>query len=46
MVIRTRKRLTIRGAMLSAEVGDLDGVEGSTTMTALNGVEGSTMIHL
>jgi hypothetical protein len=44
MVIRTGKRLTMRGAILSDEVGDLNGVEGSTTMIALDGVEGSTTL--
>jgi hypothetical protein len=41
MVIRTGKGLTMRGAILCDEVGDLNGVEGSTTMIALDGVEGS-----
>jgi hypothetical protein len=32
----------VRGAGLSAEVGELDEVEGSTTAAVLDGVEGST----
>jgi hypothetical protein len=37
--------LTVRGAGLRAEVGELDGVEGSTTVPVLvDGVEGSTTV--
>jgi hypothetical protein len=38
------KMLTFRGVGLSADVGDLEGVEGSTTVPVLDGVEGSTTI--
>jgi hypothetical protein len=34
--------LTIRGAGLSANVGELEGVGGSTTVSVLDGMEGST----
>jgi hypothetical protein len=34
----------MRGAGLSVEVGELDGVEGSTTVAVLHGVEGSTIV--
>jgi hypothetical protein len=33
--------LTTRGAGLSADVGELEGLDGSTTMPVLDGVEGS-----
>jgi hypothetical protein len=36
--------LTFRGVRLSADVGELEGVEGSTTMLVLDGVEGSTTV--
>jgi hypothetical protein len=36
--------LTARGAGLSAEVGELEGLDGSTTMPVLDGVEGSTTV--
>jgi hypothetical protein len=36
--------LTFRGVGLSADVGELEGVEGSTTMLVLDGVEGSTTV--
>jgi hypothetical protein len=36
--------LTFRGVRLSADVGELEGVEGSTTMPVLDGVEGSTTV--
>jgi hypothetical protein len=36
--------LTFRGVGLSAEVGELKGVEGRTTMPVLDGVEGSTTV--
>jgi hypothetical protein len=36
------KMLTFRGVGLSADVGELEGVEGSTTVAVLDGVEGST----
>jgi hypothetical protein len=36
--------LTFRGVGLSADVGELEGVEGSTTMPVLDGVEGSTIV--
>jgi hypothetical protein len=39
-----KEMLTVRGAGLSAKVGELDGVEGSTTMPVLDGVEGSTTV--
>jgi hypothetical protein len=39
-----RKRLTVRGAGLSDEVGELDGVEGNTTVKVLDGVEGNTIV--
>jgi hypothetical protein len=38
------KMLTFRGVGLSADVGELEGVEGSTTVPVLNGVEGSTTV--
>jgi hypothetical protein len=38
------KMLTFRGVRLSADVGELEGVEGSTTMPMLDGVEGSTTV--
>jgi hypothetical protein len=34
----------VRGAGLSAEVGELDVEEGSTTVAVLNGVEGNTKV--
>jgi hypothetical protein len=36
--------LTVREAGLSANVGELEGVEGSTTVPVLDGVEGSTTV--
>jgi hypothetical protein len=36
--------LTFRGVGLSADVGELEGVEGSTTVPGLDGVEGSTTV--
>jgi hypothetical protein len=36
--------LTFRGVGLSADVGEVKGVEGSTTMPVLDGVEGSTTV--
>jgi hypothetical protein len=36
--------LTFRGVGLSADVGELEGVEGSTTVLVLDGVEGSTTV--
>jgi hypothetical protein len=41
-----KEMLTVRGAGLSAEVGELDGVEGSTTVPVLDGVEGSTTVAM
>jgi hypothetical protein len=38
------KMLTFRGVGLSADVGELKGVEGSTTVSVLDGVEGSTTV--
>jgi hypothetical protein len=35
------KMLTFRGVGLSADVGELEGVEGSTIVPVLDGVEGS-----
>jgi hypothetical protein len=40
-----KEMLTVRGAELRAEVGELDRVEGSTTVPVLvDGVEGSTTV--
>jgi hypothetical protein len=36
--------LTFWGVGLSADVGELEGVEGSTTMPVLDGVDGSTTV--
>jgi hypothetical protein len=36
--------LIVRGAVLSADVGELEGLDGSTTMLVLDGVEGSTTV--
>jgi hypothetical protein len=38
--------LTFRGVGLSDDVGELEGVEGSTTMPVLDGVEGSTTVPM
>jgi hypothetical protein len=38
------KMLTFRRVGLSADVGELEGVEGSTTVSVLNGVEGITAV--
>jgi hypothetical protein len=38
MVTRTKKRLIVKGAGLSTEVGELDGVEDNTTVAVLDGV--------
>jgi hypothetical protein len=38
------KILTFRGVGLSADVGELEGVEGSTTVPVLDGVEDSTTV--
>jgi hypothetical protein len=38
------KMLTFRGVGLSADVGEVEGVEGSTTVPVLDGVEGSTTV--
>jgi hypothetical protein len=38
------KMLTFRGVGLSADVGELEGVEGSTTVPVIDGVEGSTTV--
>jgi hypothetical protein len=35
------KMLTFRGVRLRADVGELEGVEGSTIVPVLEGVEGS-----
>jgi hypothetical protein len=37
---------TFRGVGLSANVGELEGVEGSTTVPVLDGVEGSTIMSV
>jgi hypothetical protein len=44
MVTRTEKRLTMKGAGLSAEVGELDRVEDNTTVAVLDRVQGSTIV--
>jgi hypothetical protein len=38
------KMLTFRGVGLSADIGELEGVEGSTTVLVPDGMEGSTTV--
>jgi hypothetical protein len=38
--------LTVRGDGLSPDVGELEGLDGSTTVPVLDGVEGSTTVPL
>jgi hypothetical protein len=40
------KMLTFRGVRLIADIGELEGVEGSTTVPVLDVVEGSTIVPM